>query len=138
MSVTERQIAIIKFLQETSQRFSRTKIGFMTLNEAREYCKQTNSIVSHHYNKDDKSYLWFSDNHLYGYRDEKNKLKGCVPSSSRLPSTAVARPGLESGIVSNLDDWMVVHFNPERGDILINDFNEFIRFIDKHNLYTGE
>ena len=100
--------------------------------------KQTNSIVSHHYNKDNKSYLWFSDNHLYGYKDEKNQLKDCVPSSSHLPSTAVARPGLESGIVSNLDDWMVVHFHPEYGDILINDFNEFVRFIDEQNLYTGD
>lgn len=137
MSVSNRQIAIIKFLQETATRFSGTKIGFMNLNEAREYCKQRNSIVSHHYSKDDKSYMWFSDNHLYGYKDEKNKLEGCVPCSSRLPSRAVARPGLESGIVSNLDDWMVVHYNPQHGDILINDFNEFIRFIDEHNLYTG-
>lgn len=138
MTCSKRQIVIIKFLQETTERFSRTKIGFMTLNEAREYCRQRNSIVSHHYSKDGKHYMWFSDNHLYGYKDEKNKLIDCVPSSSHLPSTAVARPGLESGIVSNLDDWMVVYYSPERGDVLIEDFNQFVRFIDEHNLYTGE
>ena len=141
MSVTERQIEIIKFLQSTLQRVpnqNHSKQGFLTLEKAREYCKRTNSIVSHHYHLGDKSYLWFSDDHLYGYKDVNNKLRECVPSTSYLPYAVVARPGLESGIVSNLDDWMVVHYHPERSDVLIDDFNEFIRFIDEQNLYTGE
>lgn len=137
MPATKREIIIIKFLQETL-RGSRSRIGFLTLEQAKECCKETNTIVSHSYRKDGKRYMWFSDDHTYGYKDDKNKLKGCVPSSSYLPTTVAARPGLESGIINNLDDWLVVHFYPTTHDVLINDFDEFVRFIDKNNLYTGD
>lgn len=138
--VSERQIAIITFLQSTlrrkgSQYESR---GFLTLEEAKEYSRTRGSIISHTYFKDGTEYKWFSDGHLYGYLDVENQLAGCVPCTSSLGTRVAPRPGLESGIINNFDDWLLVYHRPDLGEKLITDFNEFIRFIDENNLYTGE
>lgn len=136
MSITEHQIQIVKFLQSTL-RGSRNKIGFLTLEQARKHCEQNHEVISHSYTYGGDQCIVFSDCHSYGYLDSQNQLLGFCPSTESLPSMVVPRPGLETGVVKTLDDWIHVFANPEKGVTIISNFDEFVKFIDERDIYIS-
>lgn len=130
MAVTDKQINIIKHLNKNTLR-RHQKNGFLTKDQAALHLLHSGKVVTHSTRINEVTYYFFSDDHLYGYINEKNKLN-FVPTSSYLPQRVTPRKGLVDGHVNTLDEYISVFF-PE-GDILLETFNDLIRFTDKHNL----
>ena len=111
--------------------------NFLNEEETREFARVQRRIISHSCSPNNGlRIVFFSDNHLFGYQSERQKLR-CVPASSYLPMTVVARPGLESGLVTTLDEYNFV-FNSGPRDWIIYDFDELVRLIQQHDLLVLE
>lgn len=130
----DERLAVIKLMMN-SNRGRRNNQGFLTRDQAKVYAQESRRITEGHITINGSEYYHFyTDNHCFGYQDEKNKLI-CVPISSSLPMSATPREGLESGRITTLEEHEIVF---GKDSTLINDFNELVDFIVKHKLYVSE
>jgi hypothetical protein len=68
-------------------------------------------ICSHTFHVDEKEYVFFNNNHMFGYDKENNtQVLDTVPTSSGFPKQVVARKGLEDGIVCTFDHELFIHY----------------------------
>lgn len=111
--------------------------NFLNKEETSRHSKSHKRIISHACTvSEDLRIVFFSDNHLFGYQSEKQKIK-FVPCSTYIPLSVVERPGLESGLVTTLDEYNFV-FNSGPRDWIIYDFDELVRLIQQHDLLVLE
>lgn len=134
MSVTNKQIKLIAFLAATANQFYKSQ-GFLTYEEAKERVRSKGNITVHHANTEVGEAYFFSDNHIYGYKDEYNKIDFVPVSHSGFPTRVAARPGLESGIIQNLDDMILVFYKNSR---FLSSYDELIDYITENNLFKSE
>ena len=92
-------------------------------------------IVTHSVRLNGQGYYFFSNDHLFGYKDEKNKLLGVTPTTAYLPMAVTPREGLEDGVICTVDDYIKIFY---KEDTLINSFDVLVEFIEKHNLLIAE
>lgn len=92
------------------------------------------SVTTHTFTIDDKRYYFFSNDHCFGYDNERNKLDA-VPCTATIPMNVSPRVKLPSGIIASVDDYIKIFHDDE---ILINSFDELVEFIEKHNLLIAE
>ena len=111
--------------------------NFLNKEEARQYAQERRKIISHSCSPNSGlRFVFFSDNHLFGYQSENQKLR-CVPASSYLPMSVVARPGLESGVINTLDEYNFI-FNAGPCDRIVYDFEELVHLIQQYDLLVLE
>lgn len=132
---TQNQMKIIQHLVTRAQNRPAMSSSFFTKEQASIHADNKARIISHTVWLNREGYYFFSDDHLFGYKDEKNKLRDVVPTTSYLPMSVTPRTGLEDGVVNTVDDYIKI-FHKE--DTLINSFDELIEFIEKHNLLIAE
>lgn len=133
MSVTNKQIKLIAFLAASANQFYKSQ-GFLTYEEAKERVRSKGNITVHCASSDDSEAYFFSDNHIYGYKDEYNKIEFVSISHSGFPTRVTARPGLESGLIKNLDDMVLVFY---KGSKHLSTYDEMIEYIIENNLFKS-
>lgn len=136
---TPKQMLIIQHLV-SSPTHNKNAI-FLTKQQAQEKLDKMlethdhGTIITHNIRLGDTKYYFFSNDHLFGYKDEKNKLLGVTPVTSYLPMAVTPREGLEDGVIYTVDDYIKIFY---KEDTLINSFDELVEFIEKHNLLIAE
>lgn len=123
---------VCKLLGVSVGKYGNTR-GFLTYAEADDMAKKRGRIVVHILTGlDGGRYHFFSDNHLLGYVNEKNKIKA-VPASITLPMSVVPREGLESGVVDSLEKYCLVFHNDS---MLLESEENAVNFIAEDHLYV--
>lgn len=133
---TPNQMKIIKHLVTYgNMRKGMVPKNFLTKEEAAFQLSENGRVITHSVCIGDQRFFFFSEDQLFGYKDEKNQLKGVVGRTSHLPMHVTPREWLENGVITNIDQYILVFYH---GDSLINDFMELVQFIEKHNLLVTE
>lgn len=92
------------------------------------------SVSSMSFDIDGVVYFFFSNDHCFGYINNRNKLD-CVPCTTNIPMTVKPRECLPSGVVTTVAEYISIF---HRDEILIDDFMQLVELIDKHNLLTTD
>lgn len=132
---TPKQMKIIQLLVTRAQNRPGIASSFLTKELAITDANNKARIVTHTVRLNGQGYYFFSNDHLFGYKDEKNKLLGVTPVTAYLPIAVTPREGLEDGVIYTVDDYIKIFY---KEDTLINSFDELVEFIEKHNLLIAE
>lgn len=135
---TPKQMLIIQHLVTSPPH--KSSASFLTKDQAAARYREMHgrhgraSVTTHTFTIDDKRYYFFSNDHCFGYDNERNKLDA-VPCTATIPMNVSPRVKLPSGIIASVDDYIKIFHDDE---ILINSFDELVEFIEKHNLLIAE
>lgn len=131
--VTAKQKEIIKFLV-SGKSFNGGEKKFLTKDEAIESFIFDKNIVTHEVEVDEKVYWWFSNNHQFGYKSDKEHILKCVPCTTSLPMRCEPRESAPDGVISTVDQYIAV-FHSGINKIHINSFEELVKLIDVYDLH---
>ena len=135
---TPKQMLIIQHLVTSPPH--KSSASFLTKDQAAARYREMHgrhgraSVTTHTFTIDDKRYYFFSNDHCFGYDNERNKLDA-VPCTTTIPMNVSPREGLEDGVIYTVDDYIKIFY---KEDTLINSFDELVEFIEKHNLLIAE
>ena len=135
---TPKQMLIIQHLVTSPPH--KSSASFLTKDQAAARYREMHgrhgraSVTTHTFTIDDKRYYFFSNDHCFGYDNERNKLDA-VPCTTTIPMNVSPRVKLPSGIIASVDDYIKIFY---KEDTLINSFDELVEFIEKHNLLIAE
>ena len=135
---TPKQMLIIEHLVTSPPH--KSSASFLTKDQAADRYREMHgrygraSVTTHTFTIDDKRYYFFSNDHCFGYVNEKNKLQ-TVPCTATIPMNVSPRAELPNGIVGSVDDYIKIFHDDE---ILIDDFMQLVELIDQHNLLTTD
>lgn len=131
--ITAKQKEIIKFLV-SGKSFNGGEKKFLTKDEAVESFIFDKNIVTHEVEVDEKVYWWFSNNHQFGYKSDKEHILKCVPCTTSLPMRCEPREAVSDGVISTVDQYIAV-FHSSINKIHISSFEELVKLIDVYDLY---
>jgi hypothetical protein len=80
----------------------------LTKEQAQEQFLSKQKINTHTRRVNNQNVTFFSNNHMFGYIDEKNKLDFVPTSFSCFPVRVQGRKGLEDGLITNIDEFIFI------------------------------
>jgi hypothetical protein len=122
-----------KFKQSDQKLLFAEKFGrnskVLTKKQAQKMFQSKGTVITHTRRNNNKEVFFFSDNHMFGYIDEKNKLDFAPFTHFLFPTKVVARPGLESGYITNIDEFIFIFHN---GNKLLSTEQELYEYLEQN------